>query len=103
MYLVKGSVAVVMRLHAGIGAVAEKNLNSSDLGAAGAREYVGHLDAFCVASSRCVHEQMSRFFMQEDGEIYMRGVLPLPVVASTLTPPSSNATSTSRWPSFQSS
>ena len=62
MHLVKGSVAVVMRLHAGIGAVAEKNLNSSDLGVAGAREYVGHLDAFCVASGRGVHVQMLHFF-----------------------------------------
>jgi hypothetical protein len=87
----------VMRLHAGIGAVAEKNLNACDLGVAGARENGRHLDAFCVASSRCVHVQLLHFFfMQKDGEIYMRGVLPLPVVASTLTPPSSNATSTSR-------
>ena len=116
--LVKGRVAVVMRLNAGVRCVAEQHLRHGyglgfgvwGLGFGFFAEE--HLDALCVAAGRRVHAnascythapqqctQVTRRVTSLHIQTYMRGVLPLPVGASTTTPPSSNATSTSRWPS----
>ncbi len=92
----------MMRLDAGVRAVAKKNLKMvfNFLRRRDWSDVEVYLDAFCVASSRRVHVMNVTFLsLKEDDETNMSGVFPLPVAASTLTPPSSKATSTSRWPS----
>jgi hypothetical protein len=52
---VEGRIAVMMRLHAGISAVAQENLKGFNL--CKIRKQIGdaHFDAFCVTSGRRVH------------------------------------------------
>jgi hypothetical protein len=102
-HLVQRGVAVVVGLHARAGAVAEKNLDGVLRGAVvrgeSSRAVPSHIQCGLQPTrtcDECYIMQMRHF--APDGT-HMRGVLPLPVAASTLTPPSSNATSTSRWPS----
>jgi len=141
-YLVKGGVAVMVGLDAGVCAVAEENLQRGlgfgvwGLGLGvwgfgvggwgfkvwGLGVHESHLNALRVTPSGCVHAtrvthsptqiitvtlhasprvtRLFTFHEEPHSTInYMSGVLPLPVAASTATPPSNKATSTSRWPS----